>query len=196
MRTDVSKHLFANWSALKGARAAPNRCDIDPGAIRDILADTFIIEVDAACRFPLRLCGTRLDALWLREQKGRSFVELWRDDDRRNILAALLTVIEGASPVIAGVTAATSGDAPLELELLLLPLRHFGKTHSRVLGSLSAACAPEWLGRRCVDPLKLVSLRVITAETGPGLHRPLAPAAPFRVPRQRPRLVVYQGDKA
>jgi hypothetical protein len=196
MRNDVSKDLFAYWSALKGARAAPNRCDIDPRAIRDILADTFIIEVDSACRFPFRLCGTRLDALWLCEQKGRPFVELWRDDDRRTILAALLTVIEGASPVIAGVTATAPGDAPLELELLLLPLRHFGKTHSRVLGSLSAACAPHWLGRLCVDPLKLVSLRVITGETGTLARPSPPPATPFHVARQRPHLVVYQGDKA
>jgi hypothetical protein len=196
MRNDVSKDLFAYWSGIKGARAAPNRCDIDPVAIRDILADTFIIEVDEACQFPLRLCGARLDALWLTEQKGRSFTELWRDEDRRNLVAALLTVIEGASPVVAGARTTAAGGASLELELVLLPLRHFGKTHSRVLGSLSAACAPHWLGQRRVDPLRLVSLRVMEPETMSAESRSFTRSAVAPSVNLRPRLVVYRGGKA
>lgn len=196
MRHQVSKDLFAYWSELKGARAAPDRSDIDPGAIRQILADTFIIEVDGDLIFPVRLSGTRLNALWGREQKGESFVDLWREEDRRSIAAAMLTVIDGVAPIVAGARTRAPGAAPLELELLLLPLRHFGKTHSRVLGALSPAYQPEWLGLRRAGRLELVSLRIISAEPSRAFL-PSPPSLPARVPRaERPRFVVYQGDKA
>jgi hypothetical protein len=196
MRQKVSKELFAYWNELKGARAAPDRSDIDPMAIRQILADTFIIEVDQDCVFPMRLSGTRLNALWLREQKGLSFIDLWRKEDRRGVAAALLTVIDGASPIVAGARIHAPGDARLDLELLLLPLRHFGKTHSRVLGALSPTHQPEWLGLQRAGPLELVSLRVVDAAAPrrePGNYAPVGSA---RIVGGRPRLVVYQGDKA
>jgi hypothetical protein len=91
MRHSVSRELYAYWNSLRGARAAPDRSDIDPAAIRHVLADSFIVEVEQACVFPIRLCGTRLNALWLSDQKGKSFLDLWRAEDRRNVAAALLT---------------------------------------------------------------------------------------------------------
>ena len=42
-------------------------------------------------------------------------------------------VVDGARPVVAGLVAEQSeASAPANLELLLLPLRHHGKTHSRI----------------------------------------------------------------
>lgn len=196
MRHQITKDLFAYWRRLKGARSAPDRSDIDPRAIRQILADTFIIEVDAAGVYPLRLCGTRLNALWLREQKGVSFIDLWREQDEASISAALLTVIDGATPIVAGARSLTEDFRAVELELLLLPLRHFGKTHSRVLGSLAPISNPDWLGRRSAGPLELVSLRVIESER----HHPTTynhpPFDTARLARERPRLVVYEGGKS
>ncbi|MCX7900010.1 MAG: PAS domain-containing protein [Methylocystis sp.] len=171
MRQQVSKELYSYWSRIRGARAAPERADIDPTAIRGALADTFMIEVDIASEFPIRLSGTRLDALWLREQKGVSFLNLWRAEDRRSIAAALLTVIDGVSPVVAGAQARPEGGAPLELELLLLPLRHHGKTHSRVLGSLAPSYQPDWIGRVAAGELELVSLRILEAEPPSNIYQ-------------------------
>lgn len=195
MRQQVSKDLFAYWSELKGARSAPDRSDINPGAIRHILADTFIVEVDADRRFPLRLSGARIDALWLQEQKGRSFVDLWRPEDGPGLSAALLAVIDGVNPVVAGARTRIESHAPLELELLLLPLRHFGKTHSRLLGALSPVYQPEWLGQLRAGPLELISLRVID-DASP--RASVSNRAAFQAGNafsRRPRLVVYNGDK-
>jgi hypothetical protein len=197
MRQTVTKELFSYWSRLKGARSAPDRSDIDPAAIRHVLADTFIIEIDGGCVFPIRLSGTRLNALWLHDQKGASFLELWREEDRRGVAAALLTVIDGVTPVVAGVRArAAEAARTLELEMLLLPLRHFGKTHSRLLGSLAPSCQPDWLGRAPAQPLELVSLRVIGASEQKGLTlNPHVVFSPWPAPGSRPRLVVYEGGK-
>lgn len=195
MRQQVSKDLFAYWRELKGARSAPDRADIDPRVIARMLEDVFILEVGAGATFPVRLSGSRINDLWMHEQKGRSFVEFWRPEDRAKIASAVTSVIDGVVPVVAGVKTHIDGHASLELELLLLPLRHFGKTHSRVLGSLSAVYQPEWLGQMRARPLELISLRVIDGETNhpkPSYEPPF----PFdKAARARPRLVVYDGDK-
>lgn len=197
MRQSVTKDLYAYWSRLKGARSAPERSEIDPAQIRDALADAFIIEIDRCGAYPIRLCGTRMNALWLMEQKGRSFLELWDERDRRNLSAVLLTVIDGVAPVVAGVEGTAGGDRDkLEAELLLLPLRHFGRTHSRVLGALAPVRQPRWLGLAPAGPLKLRSFRIIE-ESEARARAPMIGNGVFRSPAAptRPELVLYRGGK-
>lgn len=194
MRQSVTKELYSYWNDLRGVRAAPDRSEIDPAAIRHLLADTFIIEIDQRRTFPLRLCGTRLNALWLAEQKGKSFLDLWDEGDRREVAAILSTSIDGVVPVVAGVGAETAGRETLDLELLLLPLRHFGKTHSRILGSLALACQPAWFGLASVDELRLRSLHIVGGTEKKSARFPVAGALPpARSLGRRPRLVVYEG---
>jgi len=197
MRHSVSRDLHAYWDRLRGARAAPDRSDIDPAAIRQVLADTFILEIDSSCAFPFRLCGTRLNALWQCEQKGRSFLELWRKEDRRNVAAALLTVIDGVTPIVAGAGAFSStSDRAMDMELLLLPLRHYGKTHSRLLGSLAAFDHVSWFGRTPASTLELKSLRVVTPQAPAAICLPpLSGMFAGSAAKGRPRLVVYEGGK-
>jgi len=205
MRHPVSKDLYAYWNRLRGARSAPDRSDIDPAAIRHVLADSFIIEIDPACVFPIRLCGTRLNALRMTEQKGRSFLDLWQEEDRRSLAAALLTVIDGVTPIVAGAKARAPIDASwnsplnndMSFELLLLPLRHFGKTHSRLLGSLSSSDQVDWFGRAVASPLELASLRVIRLqETAKVTRANPADLTPLPIGRRIPKLVVYEGGKS
>ncbi|WP_159725934.1 PAS domain-containing protein [Methylosinus sp. Ce-a6] len=198
MRHKVNQQLYAYWSRLKGARSAPERSEIDPAEIREALPDSFMIEIDASGRFPMRLCGTRMNALWLDEQKGKSFLDLWSLEDRRTLASVLLTVIDGVAPVVAGVEgrAGDEGDM-LELELLLLPLRHFGKTHSRVLGALAPARRPRWLGVAPANPLRLKSFRVIApSEARARLMDPVGRRVARPASAGRPELVLYLGGKA
>jgi hypothetical protein len=191
MRQAATRELFAYWERLRKGRAAPERAEIDPAAIRNVLADTFLLEVDSACLFPIRLSGTRLNALWLSEQKGHSFLDLWADNERRDAMALILTVLDGAHPVIAGVSAAPQGRQPMQLELLLLPLRHNGKTHARILGCITSAAREPWFGLIAAEKLVLHSMRVL----GVGADV-LAPPWPEAFPTplgRRGHLTVYAG---
>jgi hypothetical protein len=161
MRLPVTRDLYDYWDRLKGERAAPDRADIDPVAIRQILADTFIIEVDVSCRFPLRLCGARINALWLAEQKGRQFLSWWSSRHCRDIAAALRQVVDMETPLFAHANAPEAG-ASTDFELLLLPLRCFGARRSRILGSLAPVLAPAWRGMRPIGQLNLVSARPLS----------------------------------
>ncbi|WP_294541636.1 PAS domain-containing protein [uncultured Rhodoblastus sp.] len=168
MRQATTRELYRYWNHLRGARLAPERAEIDPAAIRHILADTMILEADDERRFPVRISGTRLNALFLDEQKGHSFVGLFAPEERPGIGAMIVSVLDETRPVVAGLTAAPQDARPAQLELLLLPLRHQGKTHARVLGALTPTAIPAWLGLRQAACLRMVAMRYIDkAEPGP-----------------------------
>jgi hypothetical protein len=164
MRQPGSHELFAYWNALRQNRAAPERTDLDPAAMRHVLMDTFILEVDATHEYPFCLTGTRLNALFAAELKSLSFLSLWRDTQRSDVAAMLQIATDDISAVVGGAEASPPGYDLMQFELLLLPLRHDGKTHSRILGRMAPAKPPIWLGLIPVPALDLKSMRVLNAD--------------------------------
>ena len=73
-----SRAVRAIGTSAAATRLAPERADIEPGAIRQVLGDTFVLEVDGRASHPFRIAGTRLCALFGRELKGESFIKLWQ----------------------------------------------------------------------------------------------------------------------
>lgn len=192
----ITADLFAYWSHIRGAHAAPARADINPGDIPHILADAFMIDLDPVEEFPLRLCGARLDALWLKRQKGNSFLDFWRPDVRRNIAATLLTVVDAMTPFAGAAKAQAPGYPDIEMELLLLPLRRTNASPARIFGVLTPNYQPGWFGQVRAEPLDLLSMRVLAVEPfrvdvykESGLQRVAPP------PASRPTFVVHQGGK-
>lgn len=185
MRHQASKDLYAYWDSLRGDRVAPDRAEIDLLAIRHLLADTFIIEEAADGAYPLRVAGARLDALWGQDRKGVCFTDLWRSTDRLGVVAMLQNVVEGILPIVASARLQAPGDARVDLELLLLPLRRFGGAHTRIIGALTPLQSVDWLAPSSATPLEMRSLRCIAK----------APPPPARILRQPLKLVVYNGSK-
>lgn len=216
MKHEPTRELFAYWNRLRGERSAPERSEIDPAAIRGVLADAFMLDVDTEKTFPFRLAGTRVNGLFDAEQKGRSFLELWRGDERRDMAAVLLSVADMPAPIVAGGSAAPRGHEPCGFEFLFLPLRHFGKTHARILGLVTPALRPAWLGLLPLQPLTMTSLRVVdelvlrsnqqvarvagvggapSGDLSYGSDLGLAPT-PTGFGRGRPRLRIIEGGRA
>ena len=204
MKHRGTRELFAYWNGLRGARSAPERSDIDPTAIRSVLADTFMLEVDMARGFPIRLAGTRVNGLFDAEQKGRDFLSVWQPAERRNVAAVLMTVADGACPVVAGAMAAPRGREACAFELLFLPLRHHGKTHARILGLVKPTEAPAWLGLLPIGPMSLRSLRIVEAREAVTQPDRIAVGGELAVspmqfgdvaPTTRPYLRVIQGGR-
>jgi hypothetical protein len=176
MKQAASQELLSYWNQLRGSRMEPDRSELDPGEIRGVLANTFILEVDEQLDYPMRIAGTRLSTLFTTELKGSNFTELWEPESRKSVHELLACVLDDRHPVLAGVMAAPAGFPPLELELLMLPLRHFGKTHARIIGSLAPCFIPQWLGIVRSPGLQITSMRIIRR---PGDAVPLAPQKPL-----------------
>ena len=161
MKLAVTMELYAYWSRLRGARSAPERNDVDPGAIRGVLADTFVLDFDEGRGFPFRIAGSRANAIFLKELRGRSFLELWRDADRKELDSILHCVADEAQPFLIGAEARPPGLGAVDIEAILLPLRHHGQTHARVLGAFAVHAAPPWIGLVGAGAMTLTSLRAL-----------------------------------
>ncbi len=161
MKQSVTRQMFDYWDSLRAGRMAPERDDIDPAEIKDILQDTFILEVDAELTLPLRVAGTRISDLFTRELKGVSFPTLFQEVDRPALAAIMRAVLEDLAPVVAGIAAAPSGRSPADMEMLLLPLRHLGRAHARIIGSLTPVATSAWMGLVEAAPLSIISFRTL-----------------------------------
>ena len=188
MKNPSTRLVFDYWDTLRGERSAPERGEIEPGALRHALADTFVLENEPIGPV-FRLAGTRLCALFGRELRGRAFTALWPDVEAQGDMRRLVqTVMDEAAGAVAGLTAQTQNGASVHLELLLLPLRYRGRTHARILGALSPALSPEWLGLDTLDSMRMISLRMIWPDA-----RALRQESP--VQDKRPKLMLLPGGR-
>lgn len=189
MKHASSNLVLAHWTERRRNRPAPERGDIDPGAIRRELGDTFMLAADFLDHLRFRLAGTRVCALFCREIKGEAFAALWNEESREQIAAVTKVVIEESIGAVAGLTGVTADGSEAELELLLLPLAHAGQARIRALGVLAPVVPPYWLGEKPIIELKLRTLRHLGGENErgkPSFHRGRLPHG----------FVVYRGGRA
>jgi len=164
LQPEVIQVLLAYWRQLKGRERAPERNAIDPMAIRSVLADAFILEYAPLAGFPLRVVGTRIDGLFRRDLRGESFLGLWTSEIRDEISEILETVADHAQPYLLNASGGPSTRESLTLEVLLLPLRHYGVARGRVFGACARNGAPPWLGLAPIRPLSLTSFAPIRSD--------------------------------
>lgn len=138
MKHPSSREFFAYWNAKRGDARAPDRSEIEPGAVRELLGDIFVLSYDNDTGYPFRVAGTRVCALLGRDLKDTSFSALFSPDNRREIEDIITYVAEEMLPAIAGITAASEDGTTAHLELLLLPFNN--RAHAPV--SLTGLLAP------------------------------------------------------
>jgi hypothetical protein len=203
MKHPSIRELFDYWDMRRGRRPAPERGDIEPGAIRRVLADTFILAFEPRAGHPFRLAGTRVCALFGRELKGEAFLDLWPAGSRREMGDLLAIVAHDSVGVVASVSGASTAGAVISLEFLALPLMHHGRSDVRLLGALAPSRAPSmtptWLGSSAVVDLRLGTRRYVGPAVAGGpapraMRIDLGPAWLDR--RVRHGFVVYDGGQA
>ena len=171
MKHQVTRELFTYWDGLRGGRTAPERSDIDPSEIHQILGDTFILEYEHRDSLKFRLAGTRLCGSFCRELKGHSFLDLWSPVDLSSIKLLLTAVAEDEAAAVIGFSGRTDRDQTLDFEAVLLPLRHYGQPKARILGAASPADMPYWIGIWPLRELSVTSVRLIWPDERPAFMR-------------------------
>ncbi len=124
MKHPSNRAYFAYWDGRRGHASAPDRSDIEPSAVRELLGDIFVLSYDHDGGHPFRVAGTRLCALAGCDVKDTSFAALFTPPSRREIDNIITAVCEK------GATA--------HLELLLLPFNN--RAHAPL--SLTGLLAP------------------------------------------------------
>jgi hypothetical protein len=176
MKHPSSREFFAYWDAKRGDARAPDRSEIEPGAVRELLGDIFVLSYDNDAGYPFRVAGTRVSALLGRDLKDASFSALFTKDGRREIEDIISYVAEEMLPAIAGITATSDDGTTAHLELLLLPFNN--RAHAPV--SLTGVLAPFENDIGTIRDFKVTSWRY--------LHRPQK-----LVPRALRKLAIARG---
>jgi hypothetical protein len=193
VKHESSRKLFAYWNFRRGSRRAPERNEIEPGGIGSALGDTFVLAYDGGDPV-FRLAGSRVCALFGRELRNEPFAAVWQTQCRSSLIELLLGVASENLAAVMGATAQTAEGFEARLECLLLPLRHAGRTHERMIGVLAPLVPPVWLGASQLDRLGLTSARQMDLHNETLATPDLVTAA--RLARNRPALVVYDGGRS
>jgi hypothetical protein len=182
MKHPSSRAFFAYWDAKRGDARAPDRSEIEPGAVRELLGDIFVLSYDHEAGYPFRVAGTRLSALLGRDLKDVSFAALFAPESRREIEDVISYVAEEMLAAVAGITATSQDGRTAHLELLLLPFNN--RAHAPV--SMTGLLAPFESDLGTLTDFKLTSWRY--------LHRPerLVPRALRKLAIAR-GFMVYEG---
>jgi hypothetical protein len=177
MKHPSSREFFAYWDEKRGLARAPDRSEIEPGAVRELLGDIFVLSCDAAAGYPFRVAGTRVCALLGCDLKDRSFAALFSAESRREIEEIVAVVADEMLAVVAGVNATSQDGSLAQLELLLLPFNT--RAHTPI--SLTGLLAPFGNQPGMLSEFKLTSWRYVG-------HRPER-----FVPRALRKLAIARG---
>ena len=183
MKHPSSREFFAYWDQKRGGARAPDRSEIEPGAVRELLGDIFVLSYDGAAGYPFRVAGTRVCALLGRDLKDRSFSALFEPEGRHEIEDIIAVVSEEMLAAVAGITATSQDGAPAHLELLLLPFN--ARAHTPL--SLTGLLAPFGDGYSVLRDFKLTSWRYLGHQPQKIVPRALRKLAIAR------GLMVYEG---
>jgi hypothetical protein len=178
MKHPSSRAFFNYWDTQRGQARAPHRSAIEPGPVRELLGDIFVLSYAPDEGFPIRVAGTRVCALLGSDLKGSSFTDLFDADVRASISEIITTAADELLVAVAGVTGVTETGTRAHLELLVLPFS--ARAHTPL--SLTGLLVPLLPGlHQPVGSLRMTS------------HRYLAhPPARFR-PRMLEKLTLARG---
>ncbi|PYE86331.1 PAS domain-containing protein [Phyllobacterium leguminum] len=204
MKHDGTAALLAYWNRIRGKRPAPERSEIEPGAIARQLPDIFILEQPETEPARFRLAGTRLCANHGGELKNSSFLSLWAEEDRDGVEHILQMVAGSKRAAVIDIEAKSLSGRSASFEMLLLPL-----ANGKLIGSMIALEHAYWLGAdriiensvraiRMIDPRRAelqVTLKA-AACAGASAYFPAPPRFASPAPsRQIRHLTVLKGGK-
>ena len=157
MKHPSNREFFAYWDDKRGGERAPDRSAIEPGAVRELLGDIFVLSYDQDAGFPFRVAGTRVCALLGRDLKYKSFSALFAGESRREIDDIVTVVAEELLGAVAGINATAPDGSVGNLELLLLPFNN--RAHAPI--SLTGLLAPFGRSHQVLSDFKLTSFRYL-----------------------------------
>jgi hypothetical protein len=193
MNNKTSQTLFAYWNDVRGKRIAPRRFEIEPARIGAILPETFILEGGEAGIYRFRLAGTRIIETFGSEFRGTNFLDLWSEEDRALLSTQLGTLASQGGVAALTFDAAAPDGRRAVFEAIMLPLVHTANVIDRVVGCISCAAPPDWLGALRLADHRLLSHETIWPDGRP--HAVLARGAmqaPFLAHTRDARLVRHE----
>jgi hypothetical protein len=171
MRQKTTQALYDYWQTLCRGKIIPDRNELDPSKLAPLLQDVFILGADHAGSWRYRVAGTRLSAFAGRELRDEPFERWWRSGDRLDANRLISGVANDSVPLVGGITGHGADQRNHDFEVLLLPLRHGGKSKVRMLGGLFPSGGTAGKLNLQIEDFGILSIRTLfsTNEKAPRL---------------------------
>lgn len=161
MKLQTTKYLYEYWNELRGKRIAPVRQELDPGVLKDILPNLFLLDRVSSSEYNFRLAGAFTSNIFGEELRDKNFLDLWNENDKGSFVSLFNTLSEQGAAIICGLKGKTA-DETISFELLALPLFHAqGEYCSSIIGSFGFTEDVESKLFLPIEEVEMVSLRVI-----------------------------------
>lgn len=161
MKHKNSHLLVGYWSRLRKGRDVPDQTDIDPRAIKRMLAYTFILDAASIARPVYRLAGTQLCERFGIELKGMNFLSHWETNSGVALASLIKQSLRLKQPVCLSSVAVTSDNGMVELETLLLPISFNGREPTRFIGLVQILSDDSPLFGRTIAFQRLVGSQIV-----------------------------------
>lgn len=205
MRHKTTQSLYNYWNDIRGGRIAPQRLDIQPAVLGDLLPDTFILERLDAHAYPFRLAGTRVSIRLGTDLRGENFLDRWSPSDRDMLRHHLADITELGRVGVFTAEADFLSKRGVCVEIIMLPLVHTGTAKDRLLCALSVLDDSAGLMIERATSMRLLAAEAIWPDGRPYVaadrmsnQSPLSPRVRnARIVRQdRRQFRVYDGGLA
>lgn len=157
----------AYWTALRRGDDIPNRSQIDPRGLENILSQTFILERVAPGIARFRLAGQKVNEMAGMEVRGMPITAFFTPEARKQMSAALEQMFE--SPAIVEVQMQTDASrmrGRREARMLLLPLRSDLGDVSRALGVFVSEGNPTSTSQRfAISSIEMRAIAQVSDDT-------------------------------
>jgi hypothetical protein len=128
------RQLLDYWTEKKGERIAPSRVDVDPGQLRGLLPNVFLVErVGEPTRYRYRLVGTAIVKEFGEEITGRYLDEVDFDAVTSRVLSEYDRAAEERRPIVSKWAYDKTSGRQMVYERLILPLSSDGRTIDMIL---------------------------------------------------------------
>jgi hypothetical protein len=197
MKHKNSHLLVGYWGRLLKGREVPDQTDVDPRALKRMLAYTFILDMATIARPTYRLAGTGLCERFGMELKGTNFLAHWETQSGVALASLLKQALRMKKPVCLSSIAATAANGMVELETTLVPVSFNGTEATRFLGLVQVLGDPSPLFGHTIAFERLVGSQIIREDEPLTTFDTLPPPPPPPTLRNHPkaphlRLVISQ----
>jgi len=203
MKHKNSHLLVGYWSRLRKGRDVPDQTDIDPRAIKRMLSQVFILDVENPQRPIYRLAGTGLCDRFGFELKGTGFLAHWEAQSSLALGSLLRQALTLRQPVCLSSIGATADCGMVEIETILAPISFNGSEPTRFIGMIQILSDSSALAGKPIAFQRLAASQLIREDDPLPSYDNLPPPPPPGPPslRNHPRaphlrLVVSQSRPA
>ncbi len=177
MKHRNSHLLVGYWSRVRKGRDVPDQCDIDPRAMKRMLASVFILDASDCAHPHYRLAGTTLCDRFGFELKGTGYLSMWEEASRSPLQLLLKQSLVHKQPVALSSLGTTPDGALIEMESVLAPISFGGRAPTRFVGMAQFLTDPSPLPGRPIRSQRLIGSQFVR-EDEPHTDLPEPPAPP------------------